>query len=90
MTDFISEIEELKDSVRESLRRDIWGAISKVHLTEGISLDLASALACEAVTQVYSRAPNSDSTSAVMMLRWMADEIERNNEIILNQPKDLL
>lgn len=79
MTEFFSEIDNLKDDVRESLRRDIWAIISKVHLTEGVSLDLASVLACEAVAQIYGRALNRDSTSTAMMLRWMADEIEKGN-----------
>ncbi len=79
MTEFFSEIDNLKDDVRESLRRDMWAAISKVHLTEGVSLDLASVLACEAVAQIYGRALSRDSTSTAMMLRWMADEIEKGN-----------
>jgi hypothetical protein len=76
MTDFFNEIDDTKNEVRESLRTDISAAINKVHYTQGVTYELATALACEAVVESYSRVGDRDNAGLARTLRWMADEIE--------------
>jgi hypothetical protein len=76
MADFFNEIDDTKNGVRESLRADILAAINKVHYTQGVTYELATALACEAVVESYSRGGDRDNIGLARTLPWMADQIE--------------
>jgi hypothetical protein len=73
MTDFFDEIDGVKKAARDNIRADISAAIDRAHYTQGVSREVAAALACEAVVECYSRVGGRDGTAA---LRWMADQLE--------------
>jgi hypothetical protein len=76
LTNFFNEMDDGKKAARDSLRRDILAAINKAHYTQGVSRDVATALACEAVVECYSRVGGRDEGSVAQTLRWMADQLE--------------
>jgi hypothetical protein len=76
MTNFFEEMDDVKKAARDSLRVDIAAAINKVHYSQGLSRDVATALACEAVVECYSRVGGRDDGSVAQTLRWMADQLE--------------
>ena len=44
---------------------------------EGISMDLAATLACEAVAEIYANLSGREPGAASQMLHWLADQIGR-------------
>jgi hypothetical protein len=76
MTNFFIEMDDVKKAARDNLRGDISAAINKAHYTQGVSRDVATALACEAVVECYSRIGGRDNSSMAQTLRWMADQLE--------------
>jgi hypothetical protein len=76
-SDFFQEIDELKNQVRKTVRGDIQASINKAHYSQGISIDLATSLACEAVAEIYASIPGRGIGAASQMLRWLADQIEQ-------------
>jgi hypothetical protein len=73
MTDFYDEIDGVKKVARDNIRADISAAINKAHYTQGVSREVAAALACEAVVECYSRVRVRDGAA---VLRWMADQLD--------------
>jgi hypothetical protein len=73
MTDFFDEIDGVKKAARDNIRADISAAINKAHYTQGVSREVAAALACEVVVECYSRVGGRDGAAA---LRWMADQLD--------------
>lgn len=76
MTNFFDEMDDVKKAARITLRGDIAAAINKVHYSKGLSRDVVTALACEAVVECYSRVGGRDDGSLAQTLRWMADQLE--------------
>jgi len=75
-SEFFQDVDELKNQVRKTIRADIQASINKAHYSQGISIDLATSLACEAVADIYASLPGRDIGAASQMLRWLADQIE--------------
>ena len=69
-------MDDEKRAARNSLRADIAAAISKAHYTQGVNREVATALACEAVVECYSRVGVRGEKSLAQTLRWMADQLE--------------
>lgn len=76
-SDFFQEVDELRNQVRKTVRSDIQASINKAHYSQGISIDLATSLACEAIAEIYANIPGRDIGAASQMLRWLADQIEQ-------------
>ena len=74
-SNFFQDVDELKNQVRKTVRDDIQASINKAHYSQGISLDLATTLACEAVAEIYSSLPDREPQAASQMLHWLADQI---------------
>jgi hypothetical protein len=74
---FFHDVDELKNQVRNMVRDDIQASINKAHYSQGISMDLATILACEAVAEIYANRPGRDPLAASQMLHWLADQIEQ-------------
>ncbi len=54
MPDFFGEIDEVKNAVRQNIRSDVSATINKAHYKDGVSYELATALACEAVIDCFA------------------------------------
>ena len=76
-SDFFQDVDELKNQVRKTVRGDIQASINKAHYSQGISIDLATSLACEAIAEIYGSIPGRDIRATSQMLRWLADQIEQ-------------
>jgi hypothetical protein len=74
-SNFFQDVDELKNQVRNTIRDDIQASIIKAHHSEGITIDLATSLACEAVANIYANLPGREPKAASQMLRWLADQI---------------
>ena len=74
-SDFFHDVDELKNEVRKTIRNDVQASINKAHYTQGISMDLATTLACEAVAEIYANLPDREPQAASQMLHWLADQI---------------
>jgi hypothetical protein len=79
MPDFFGEIDEVKNAVRQNIRSDVSATINKAHYKDGVSYELATALACEAVIDCFARVGVRKSGATAQMLRWMLDEIEKQS-----------
>jgi hypothetical protein len=88
MTDFFEDVESVKEKVRQDIRADILGTIRKVHYTHGVAIDLATALACEAVVECHFQSGDHDSDQLAQMLRWMADEVDLRSTMAENENED--
>ena len=76
-SNFFKEVDELKSETRKAIRTDIQASINKAHYLQGVSMDLAATLACEAVAEIYASIPGREMGAASQMLRWLADQIEQ-------------
>ena len=74
-SNFFQDVDELKNQVRNTVRDDIQASINKAHYSQGISMDLATTLACEAVAEIYANLPGREPQAASQMLHWVADQI---------------
>ena len=74
---FFHDVDELKNQVRNMVRDDIQASINRAHYSQGITMDLATSLACEAVAEIYASIPGREIGAASQMLRWLADQIEQ-------------
>jgi len=74
-SDFCHDVDEIKNQVRNTVRDDIQASINKAHYSQGVSMDLATTLACEAVAEIYANFPGREPQSASQMLHWLADQI---------------
>ena len=72
---FFNDVDELKNQVRKTIRGDIQTSINKATYSQGVSMDLATILACEAVAEIYASLPDREAGAASQMLRWLADKI---------------
>ena len=74
-SNFLQDVDELKNQVRKTVKDDIQASINKAHYSQGISMDLAITLACEAVAEIYANLPGREPQAASQMLHWLADQI---------------
>jgi hypothetical protein len=68
-------IDQIYSSGGVLFKVDIQASINKAHYSQGISLDLATILACEAVAEIYANVPGREPQAASQMLHWLADQI---------------
>ena len=74
-SDFFNDVDEIKNQVRKTIRGDIQTSINKATYSQGISMNLATTLACEAVAEIYANLPGREPQAASQMLHWLADQI---------------
>jgi hypothetical protein len=72
---FFHDVDELKNQVRNMVRDDIQASINRAHYSQGITMDLATTLACEAVAEIYANLPGREPKAASQILHWLADQI---------------
>ena len=76
-SDFFHDVDEIKNQARKTIRGEIQTSINKATYSQGISMDLATILACEAVAEIYANLPDREAEAASQMLRWLADKIDQ-------------
>ncbi|CAA6603787.1 hypothetical protein MTBLM1_130039 [Rhodospirillaceae bacterium LM-1] len=75
--DFFDQIEAQKKLAVGDFEKVLRGLVVAVSNQRGLSLAGAASQACIAAANIYGRYSGGDSKEFVLLLRWMADEIEK-------------
>lgn len=78
MSEYLSDVERSRAEALGVLQSTFEAELRRYHFRSGLPLDMLTALACEAVAEIYGR-HRDDRRMAATMLRWIADNLERSD-----------
>lgn len=78
MPDFLADLSRVRSEVSAELEQRIAEVIVMLQYRTGFSGELLSAIACEAVANIYQKQRAHQAASAATILRWLADEADRH------------